>query len=135
MRIKPLPLSFRSLLVVLLRADGDAGKGHTMGAQWAAERGVVRKENISVGNSFLSVWGHKQMEAQEERKETKTRKEDRKMCKHMRGKVGAPMLGSKEMEVAGGHRCNTGSCTGSQSGFFSVPPEDISQTDVSHRQR
>jgi len=44
------------------------------------------------------------MEAQEERKEIK-KKEDRKMCKHMRGKAGAPMLGSEEMEVAGGHQC------------------------------
>lgn len=58
------------------------------------------------------------MEAQEERKDTKKRKEDRKMCKHMRGKVGAPVLRSKETEVAGGQQCNTRSCTGSQSGFF-----------------
>lgn len=50
------------------------------------------------------------------------------MCKHMRGKVGAPVLRSKETEVAGGQRCNTRSCTGSQSGFFSVSPEGISQT-------
>lgn len=42
-----------------------------MGTRWAAERGVVRKENISVSNLFLSLWEHKQMEAQEERKETK----------------------------------------------------------------
>ena len=38
------------------------------------------------------------------------------------------MLRSKEMEAAAGHRCNTWSCTGSQSGFFSISPEDISQT-------
>lgn len=55
MRIKPLPLSFR-LLLVLLRVDEDAGKV-TVGTQWAADRWVVRKENISVGNSFLSVMG------------------------------------------------------------------------------
>lgn len=80
--------------------------------------GAVRKENISAGNSFLTVWGHKQTEAQEVRKETKKRKEDRKTCKHMRGKAGVPVLGSKETEVAGGHRCNTWRCTGSQPGVF-----------------
>lgn len=56
--------------------------------------GAVRKENISAGNSFLSVWRHKQTEAQEERKEAKKRKEDRKMCKHVRGKVGVPVTGA-----------------------------------------
>lgn len=71
MRIKPLPLPFRSLLVVLLRVDGDAGKGRTAGTRWTAERGVVRKGNISVGNSFFSVWRHKQMEAHEERRDKK----------------------------------------------------------------
>lgn len=95
----------------MLGRDGRRGPG-------GHQRGGVRKENISAGNSFLSVWGHKQTEAQEERKETKKRKEDRKMCKHKRGKVGVPVLGSKEMEVAGGHRCNTCSCTGSQPGGF-----------------
>lgn len=46
------------------------------------------------------------------------KKEDKKMCKHMRGKVDAPMLGSKEVKVAGGHWCNTRSCTVTQSGVF-----------------
>lgn len=40
MRIKPLPLPFRSLLVVLLRVNGDAGKGRSAGTWWAAEEGL-----------------------------------------------------------------------------------------------
>lgn len=55
----------------------------------------MRKENISAGNSFLSVWGHKQTEAQEERKETKKRKEDRKNVQTQERKSRCPSAGEQ----------------------------------------
>lgn len=93
---------------LLLRAGGDAG---TMcgGDPVGSKEGVMRKENISVGSSFLPGEGYEQVGAQEVRKDAK-REEGRENVQKQRRKKRCP----NTQEQGSGHEqeaCGSGSET------------------------